>query len=103
MAKNNFIRIRVSEQEKQKIMRKAAQAHMNLSEFVRRSALDKPVNVLSGTDDELLLEFRRQGNNLNQLTVMARQGRIQFVNFEPFMEVYEQAWQALNSSLSRVV
>ena len=34
--------------------------------------------------DELLRELRYQGNNLNQLTVMARQGRITQVNYEPF-------------------
>ena len=35
-----------------------------------------------------LRELRYQGNNLNQLTVMARQGRITQVNYEPFTEVY---------------
>ena len=68
-----------------------------------RAAMYKEVNVLNGTDEEVLRELRYQGNNLNQLTVMARQGRIQLVNFEPFVEVYEKVWQALNSSASRVV
>ena len=47
-------------------------------------------------------ELRRQGNNLNQLVVMARQGHVELVNMEPFMEVYENTWQTLNSLLSRV-
>lgn len=47
-------------------------------------------------------ELRRQGNNLNQLAVMARQGHVELVNMEPFMEVYENTWQTLNSLLSRV-
>lgn len=47
-----------------------------------------------------------------QLTVYAylvsragqrEKGRIDFVDFKPFMEVYQQTWQALNSLLSRVV
>lgn len=99
MSKDNFIRLRVAGWEKDYIQRKATSANLTLSEFVRRAAM----HVLSGTDEEVLQELRRQGNNLNQLTVMARQGRIQFVNFEPFMEVYEKTWQALNSSVSRVV
>ena len=53
--------------------------------------------------DELLRELRYQGNNLNQLTVMARQGRITQVNYEPFTEVYRNAWQTLNSLLSHAV
>ena len=103
MSKDNFIRLRVADREKDYIQRKAQNANMTLSEFVRRAAMHQKVNVLRGTDEEVLKELRRQGNNLNQLTVMARQGRIQFVNFEPFMEVYEKTWQALNSSVSRVV
>ena len=55
--------------------------------------------VIEGMD-ELLRELRYQGNNLNQLTVMARQGRITQVNYEPFTEVYRNAWQTLNSLLS---
>ena len=76
MAKNQFIRARVAGWEKDCIRRKA---------------------------DELLRELRYQGNNLNQLTVMARQGRITQVNYEPFTEVYRNAWQTLNSLLSHAV
>ena len=52
--------------------------------------------------DDLIRELRRQGNNLNQLVVMARQGHVELANMEPFMEVYENTWQTLNSLLSRV-
>ena len=81
---------------------KAAKAHMSESEFLRYAAFDKHVTVIEGVN-ELLTELRYQGNNLNQLTVMARQGRIKLVNMEPFMEVYERTWQTLNSLLSHVV
>ena len=97
MSKDNFIRLRVAGWEKDYIQRKAQSANLSLSEFVRRAAMHQKVNVLSGTDEEVLQELRRQ------VTVMARQGRIQFVNFDQFMEVYEKTWQALNSSVSRVV
>ena len=80
MAKNQFIRARVAGWEKDCIRRK----------------------VIEGMD-ELLRELRYQGNNLNQLTVMARQGRITQVNYEPFTEVYRNAWQTLNSLLSHAV
>ena len=71
-------------------------------QFVRRAAMDREVTVIEGMD-ELLRELRYQGNNLNQLTVMARQGRITQVNYEPFTEVYRNAWQTLNSLLSHAV
>ena len=78
------------------------EAHMSVSEFVRSSAMGREVTVIEGVD-ELLTELRRQGNNLNQLTIMARQGRIDMVDMKPFMEVYSETWQTLNSLLSRVV
>ena len=77
MAKNQFIRARVAGWEKDCIRRKADAAHMTESEFVRRAAMDREV--------------------------MARQGRITQVNYEPFTEVYRNAWQTLNSLLSHAV
>ena len=73
----------------------------SLSQYVRDAAMDKDVTVIDGMDD-LIRELRRQGNNLNQLVVMARQGHVELANMEPFMEVYENTWQTLNSLLSRV-
>ena len=102
MAKNQFIRARVAGWEKERIRRKAKTAHMSESEFVRRAAMERDVVVIEGMD-EILRELRYQGNNLNQLTVMARQGRITQVNYEPCMEVYRGIWQTLNSLLSRAV
>ena len=102
MAKTQFIRARVTGWEKDCIRRKAGAALMTESEFVRRAAMGQEVVVIDGMD-EVLRELRYQGNNLNQLTVMARQGRITQVDYEPFMEVYERVWQTLNSLLSHVV
>ena len=102
MAKEYFLHARVAGWEKHYIKTKAKKAHMTESEFVRMAAMGKEVTVIEGVN-ELLTELRRQGNNLNQLTVMARQGRIDMVDFKPFMEVYANTWQPLNSLLSHVV
>ena len=100
MAKNQFICARVAVWEKFVISENARKARMTESEFVRRAALEKDVVVIDGAA-ELLTELRRQGNNLNQLTVLARQRRIELVDFKPFMGVYQDTWRALNSLLSR--
>ena len=47
--------------------------------------------------------YIQMGILLHQLTIMARQGRIDMVDMKPFMEVYSETWQTLNSLLSRVV
>ena len=101
VTRNLFVRARVADWGKHYIDSKAKEAGLLESEFVRRAAMDKDVTVLPGVD-ELVRELRRQGNNLNQLTVLARQGRIQLVDLRPFLEVYQRTWQALNSLLSRV-
>ena len=90
MKKEEFIRIRVAGWQKKYISLQAEKAHKSLSQYVRDAAMDKDVTVIDGVDD-LICELRRQGINLNQLVVM-----------EPFMEVYENTWQTLNSLLSRV-
>ena len=101
MTKEYFLHARVAGWEKHYIKTKAKKARMTESEFVRMAAMGKEVTVIEGVN-ELLTELRRQGNNLNQLTVMARQGKIDMVDFEPFMEVYASTWQTLNSLLSHV-
>ena len=101
MARNLFVSARVADWEKHFIDSKAKEAGISESEFVRRAAMDKDVTILPGVD-ELVRELRYQGNNLNQLTVMARQGHIRLVDLRPFLEVYQRTWQALNSLLSRV-
>lgn len=67
---------------------------MTISELVRAAAMNQDVTVVEGMED-LVRELRRQGNNLNQLTVMARQGHVGLVDMEPFMEVYRQRAAAL--------
>ena len=102
MSMDHFLRARVPEWEKRYVKDKAAKAHMSESEFLRLAAMDKQITVIEGAD-KVLTELRYQGNNMNQLTVMARQGRIELVNMEPFTEVYERIWQTLNLLLSHVV
>jgi len=100
MARTEFIRVRVTPEEKKIITQKALSSYRMVSDYVRDSALEKEIMVFKGVD-EIAKELRYQGNNLNQLTVMARQNRIDFVDFKPFMEVLERVWQALNSCLQR--
>ena len=100
MPKSEYIHLRVAPWEKEQIERRAKRAGKTTSEFVRKAALGQTV-IETAPLRELTTELRRQGNNLNQLVVLARQGRISFVDLKPFLEVYRNTWQALNSLLSR--
>lgn len=97
--RTRILKTRVTEKEYQAIMENCIKSGRTVSELLRESACEKEIIVLGGLK-ETLTELRRQGNNLNQLTVMARQERVQLINFELFVEVYSAVWQVLNSLLS---
>ena len=102
MARTEFIRVRVTPEEKKKIEHAALSSYRLPSDYARDCMLGKEIIVVDGLR-EILTELRRQGNNLNQLTVMARQNHLQLIDFKPFMEVMNRVWQALNSLQSRAV
>lgn len=62
--------MRFRENEYEAIKRKADKADLNFTEFVTRSALDKPIVVIDSLS-ELLKEQKAIGRNLNQLTTLA--------------------------------
>jgi hypothetical protein len=96
MAKDHFIRARVTAWEKNFVHDAAEMAHMSESEFVRHCILMNKLVIVPGLDD-VLTELRRQGNNLNQLTRMAHQGVLDEVNMTACLEAYRKIWQALSS------
>ena len=57
------------------IKRKADKDNLNFTEFVTRSALDKPIVVIEGLSD-VLKEQKAIGRNLNRLTILCNMGKI---------------------------
>lgn len=86
----------MSTQEELLVKKKAMQADMDFSSFVRKAALEHPVVVIPGIR-ELYVQVARVGNNLNQLTMLCHQGSITSVNLTETMEmltkVYEQLYE----------
>ena len=75
------ITVRLSPEELNSIEAKAETAHMALSTYVRACALRHKVVVVEGVK-ECNSELKAVGRNLNQLTVLAHEGRIQLVNLD---------------------
>ena len=75
------ITVRLSPKELNSIEAKAETAHMALSTYIRACALRHKVVVVEGVK-ECNSELKAIGRNLNQLTVLAHEGRIQLVNLE---------------------
>ena len=75
------ITVRCTEDERRKIRERAASRGLKLSDFVLRSALGKKIVVLDGFH-ELSKQLKAIGNNLNQLTRLAHEGRIKSVDLK---------------------
>ena len=81
MKKDKQFSIRISEQDSDTIRRKAAQAHMSQSDYVTACCLGKRIVIMDGLKD-VLRQQKAIGNNLNQLTVLANMGKVQFANLD---------------------
>ncbi len=66
-SKKNFIGIKVSPTQRNQIIHKCQKSGISVSEYMRVCAMQGNVYVYDGLP-ELLLEVRRIGVNLNQLT-----------------------------------
>ena len=75
------ITVRLSPEELNSIEAKAETAHMALSTYIRACALRHKVVVVEGVK-ECNSELKAIGRNLNQLTVLAHEGRVQLVNLD---------------------
>ena len=71
MNRNTIMKFRATEEEASEIRRKAAAAGMNVSRFLRTSAVNNQV-VLYNTADifGLRSELKRIGNNINQIAMV---------------------------------
>ena len=94
MKKDKQFSIRISEQDLETIRRKAAQAHMSQSDYVISCCLGKKIIILDGLK-EVLRQQKAIGNNLNQLTVLANMGKVQFAN----LDAATQAFAKINTTL----
>jgi len=96
--RKDFIGFKVTEQENNRIRHKAEIAKVNLSTYVRTSALEKDIKVIDGLR-EMIPELNAIGNNLNQLTVMLRMGYIHNPNLEVIKDQFTKFIELAESTL----
>lgn len=84
----------MSTQEELLVKKKAMQADMDFSTFVRKAALDQPVVIVPGIR-ELYVQVARVGNNLNQITMLCHQGRISSVELTETREMLSLVYEKL--------
>ena len=97
MTKDKQFSIRISKQDLEAIRQKAAQAHMTQSDYVTACCLGKRIIIMDGLKD-VLRQQKAIGNNLNQLTVLANMGKVQFAN----LDAATQAFTKINVTLRQM-
>jgi hypothetical protein len=98
--KTKRINLRVTEKEYEKIVGKAKKANLSISKYVSLSALDKEI-IFFDDIKKMNHELSKIGNNLNQLTVLAHQGKIKEVNLTQARDTFSGQWDELCKLVKR--
>ncbi len=93
--------IRMSKEEEKRVLLSLEDTGLNFSDYVRKAINDHPVIVISGIRD-LHMQVAKIGNNLNQLTMLAHEGRITSVNLAKCLEMLQLTYDKLNE-ISEVI
>ena len=81
MKKDIKFSTRMASADREKIRALAQKAGMSMSDYVTACCLGKCIVILDGLK-EVLRQQKAIGNNLNQLTVLANMGKVQFANLD---------------------
>ena len=92
--RNRPITIRCTDDEYERIHKKAQRNKLSLSDFVLRSALDKKIVVADGLD-EVAKQQKAIGRNLNQIAMLAHEGRLHSVRMDELVEQHKAVTQAV--------
>ena len=95
MKKDNVIVIRVTKQEKERLIKKSQEAEMTLSEYLIEQGLEKDIIIIEDVSN-FVNELRKIGNNINQLTYLANSGIIRTVYLDGFKNDLKKIWTGLN-------
>lgn len=95
LKKDNIIIIRVTKNEKEKLIKKSQKAEMSLQEYLIDQGLERDIVVIEDVKD-FIYELRKIGNNINQLTHLANSGAIYTVDLSNVKQEIGKVWSAIN-------
>lgn len=70
-------------------------AKLSLSEYLIEQGLDKEIVIVDGLN-EVVVELRRIGNNINQLMYLANSRRIYTVDLSEVKQEIGKVWSVIN-------
>lgn len=89
---------RLTPADKKKMQSLARKAGLTMTDYIMRSALNKPIVVIPGLE-ALTYQMKAIGNNLNQLTHRANAGETRVVHLGETSERLGDIWKALMETL----
>ena len=87
--------LRILESDFEIIKENAEKSKMNITDYMVSSAKNQQIIILEDLRP-LCHELRKIGTNLNQLAILAHQGRITCVELTALSEAVKSLWQPLN-------
>lgn len=96
--KSKRFNFRVSDSMDTLIRKKAKDAGMSLTDYIILSAIDKKIINYDGLK-ELTTQVKKLGNNVNQLLILSRQGKINTVNLTSTQEELKKIYELLSEQL----
>ena len=85
--KTAIITARMTQEDKQKIEQRAANAGMTVTDYLTTRALEKKIVRVDGLD-KILTELKAQGRNLNKLIVLANMEQLTIVRGDDLADGY---------------
>lgn len=95
-----MVTMRFRESDYDTIKKKADKTNLNFTEFVTKSALDKPITIIDGLSD-ILKEQKAIGKNLNRLTTLCNMGKINCPDLNEMIASYSAVYDRLNDITDR--
>ena len=92
--RNQTLTIRVTAAEKDAIVRNAAKARLSLTDYIVASSLLTEIHVAEDTRP-LLIELKRIGNNLNQISMKINAGAFTSYNFQEVIDLQKAIYEEL--------
>lgn len=91
--RNQTLSIRLTQSEKSAIISKAKKSKLTLTEYILKSSLQTEIKVVDL--QPLLVELKRIGNNLNQITRKINSGAFNSYNFSEVITVQRKIYGAI--------
>ena len=101
--RNNSIGIWLSDEEFENLKLRVSKTTLNQSAFIRKCLLEREMTIIPGIR-ELIIELKRIGNNLNQLTRSVNEGSLTVIDDDLKDIKYDlgDVWIKLNEALKKI-